>query len=512
MAELHEIAARLEKSHDIVVAGTAIQGTSRQSQKGGDDFTHSDYIEPPLPLERLASLSTVSGVRSSIIDAIARNTVGLGYEFDAAPGHELEITDLRKQETEIRAKLEAIASRDRVLDSPSFTELMVAVKTDEEETGQGYIEISRSKLTGLIDGIFHVPAKRVRRRKDRNGWALIKDDAINEVEAEFYNYGEKVEYDGSGKPTGALQRGKSWGKNELVTFRLYSSESRDYGLPRDVGILLEYAGDKLAAEYNVSFFNSGGTPPSVLFVSGEPDMDGGRVQFKVPQRTVERIAQTIKSDSGPHDRVAIIPLPSGSKTELHQLGQVSERDMGFVQYRKDNAVRSLSSFRLSPIFISIDTDGRYDAEVQRAITLEQVFDPEQTRYEDRLSGTIIKDLGYTDIKLAFKRLAVESDKAKRESADRLAESKAITRRELRGAHGLGPLPEAPEGQEPEKGQVPFGWNDEIVDKSPPRGAENRTYDEQDNRGLKPGLAGREQESTDAELEAQRERQRLRSVG
>jgi hypothetical protein len=119
--------------------------------------------------------------------------------------------------------------------------------------------------------------------------------------------------------------------------------------------------------------------------------------------------------------------------------------------------------------------------VERAITLEQVFDPEQERYEERLHDTLLTDLGYGDLTITFKRLAVENDAAKRDSADKLAEKKVITRRELREAHGRGPLPEAEEGAEPKKGQVPYGWNDEIVEGETPRGAEDRVYDGLDQR-------------------------------
>ena len=55
----------------------------------------------------------------------------------------------------------------------------------------------------------------------------------------------------------------------------------------------------------------------------------------------------------------------------------------------------------------------------------------------------------------------------------MAETETITRREYRKAHGYGPLPEAAEGATPGEGQVPHGWNDEIVTKAKPAGAENR---------------------------------------
>lgn len=498
----------LDKAYEITVAGFRIDGKS--TQKPYDEVeTPEKAIEPPVSLEALAKLSTISGIRSSVIDAIARNTVGLGYGVEVAPGKEEEVGDPRDTIHEISTVLEALSRQDNRLDAPGFTELMMAVKTDEEEVGWGFLEISRSLLTGRIDGLFHVPGKLMRRLKDRTGYVLL--DPNGEKNTDFYNFGDKMEYNKTtGEPTGQLAKGKGWNKNEVVCFRLYTSESRDYGMPRDVALALEYAGDKLAAEYNVSFFDAGGTPPTVLFVSaGESEM--GSVKFRVPQETTARIANTIKSDGGHRDRVAIIPLPSGSKVEKVTLGEVSDRDMGFVQYRKDNAERILSAFRIQPIFIGLGSDGRYDAEVQRALTLEQLFDPEQDRYEQRLRDTVLRDLGYGDFALRFKRMAVESDQAKRDSATKMGEAGAITRREYRAAFGYGPLPEAAKGQDPGPGQVEHGWNDEIVSTKLPAGAENRSIT--DNRGLKPDVGSREQRSTDNELEAQRQKatSELRSI-
>jgi capsid portal protein len=489
----------LEKA-TLEVAGDPILGDSKQDKPAREP---KEAIDPPADLWALARLSATNSTRRAIIDAIARNTVGLGYTIQLADQEERDSKDDEERTKNVRLALEAAAARDVRLDRPSFTELMMAVKTDEEEVGNGYIEVSRNRLTGRIDGLFHAPAKRVRRLKDRSGFMLLSagggvDDAIY-----FSNFGEKVEYTPEGEPTTSLARG-NWEMNELLPFRIYSSESRDYGLPRDVGMALEYMGDKLSAESNISFFDSSGTPPTVIFVQGDETQDGQRIKVRVPQSTVDRIAHTLKSDGGHRHRVAIIPLPSGAKTDKVELGKISDRDMGFVEFRKDIRSRQLAAYRLSPIFVSqTDDAGRYTAEVQRAISLEQVFDPEQARYENRLQQTILKDLGYPRFQIVFKRLAVEADAARRDSADKMAEAGTITRREHRKAHGYAALPEAAKSAteiewqggiyksaEPEPGQVPFGWNDELINTGQPAGAENRVVEGTGQQGLRPGVGAR----------------------
>ena len=409
-------------------------------------------------MELLRGLTENNDVRSSCLDALAINTVGLGYTLTVEEGFEQKVSDPTQDIQQATAHLEALARRDRRLNpnGPSLSELLVAVKRDEEEVGWGAMEVSRDRRDGQISGFFHVPSWRLRRRRERDGYMLLKADGSIEEDTRFYNFGEKVNYSRQGKPAGTLVKGRRWNTNEVLVFKLYTSESRDYGMPRDVALAIEYAGDKKAAEANVSFFDSSGTPPTVIFVQGVEDKDGqGKVTFRVPRETSERIASTLKSDAGHRHRVAIIPVPPGTTTQQVQLGEFSDRDVGFTNFRADNTRRIISSFRLQPIFVpAVADEGKYTAEVQRAITLEQTFDPEQRRYEDTLGETILKELGYSHLRLRLKRLAVEDDKTRRDSADMMAEAESITRREYRKAHGYGPLPEAEKGSEPGRGPGP----------------------------------------------------------
>lgn len=473
----------LMKAHTLTVGAPA--GESTQPKE--DELflgTPDEGLTPPLPLETLQQLSSYSSVRSSAIDAIARNTVGLGYSLQAEEDREQEVGDISEDARRARALLESLAARDHRLDQPSLTELLYACKHDEEEMGNGYIEVSRDRFTGQVNGLFHLPAVRMRRRKDRDGYALIPTSGDLGAATRFYDFGTKVQEDEEGKPRRLLMPGRRWLTNEVLPFKLYTSEDRDYGLPRDVAMALDYLGDKLAAESNISFFDSSGTPPTVIFVQGEEQKDGSKVTFKVPQETADRIAATLKSDGGHRSRVAIIPVPPGTSTKDVKLGETSERDMGHGEFRKANSRRTLGAFRLQPIFVSdVDDAGRYTAEVQRAITLEQLFDPEQQRYEGKLGETLLRDLGFGHLKIVFRRLAIEDDATRRESANDMAEKGVITRREYRKAHGYGPLPESAD-----KG-VPTGWNDELVEAKPPPGAENRGGPV-DDRGLDAGIGGR----------------------
>lgn len=501
----------LYKTHVVLVDPP--QGTSSQGAADDPDLgTPNDAIAPPESLEQLARWSETSGTRSACIDAIARNTVGLGYTLAVRPGHERDDgnADPRERIAKATALLEALAERDTRLERPSLTELLYAVKTDEEEVGWGFLEVSRNKTTGLIDGLYHLPGKRMRRLQSRKGYVLLGANGAIDDKTYFVPFGGKVVYEDQ-QPTAELAPGHEggWLRNEVLVFKLYTSESRDYGAPRDLALALEHLGDKFASEANVAYFEGGGSVPTVLFIQGEEKREGSTISVTVPYETTQRINSVLRSRSGAGPagtgRVAIVPLPAGVKAQKEVLAQVSDRDIGFVQFRADMRQRCLSAFRLSGIFIALTDESRYAAEVERAITKEQVFDPEQARYSRRLDW-ILRDTGYPDLQIEFTDLAVEDDAARRSSAEKGAEVGAITWREYRSAHRWPPLIEAPfsesdfvwtdgrvyKSEPPEPGKVPFGWNDSLMPAlGRPDGAQNRVVEGDGQQGLTPGLAGRD---------------------
>ena len=487
MAEIEGIA--LEKGHEdeIVIRPVPLGETAQPEDAETDEmWTPDAAIRPPENLEALSALSKESWIRSSVIEAIARNTVGLGYDIQVAPEHADEGID-EQQKQGVMHTLDVLAARDTRLAPANFLEQLVAVKTDEEECGNGALEVSRNQDSGQIDGIFHAPGKRVRRLKDRSGYIIgpSKDYANLAPEAvRFYEFGDKVKYTDDGEPTGKLRPGRRWATNELLVFQLYTSESGDYGLPRDVELAVEYLAALNLQKWMSAFFGGSGSLPSLLFVQGVETKDGTKITYRVPQETIDRIQQALRSGSSQSDRVAIIPLPPEASTELHELAHVSDRDITFDTWTKNHESHVLGSFRLGPVFVALESEGRYTAEVQRSLGLEQVFDPEQLRYETVINNTILPDIGQSQVRLKFKRLAIESDAAHRDSADALADASAITIGEYRDAHGWPKLDETVHGQ---------GINDELVEKDkpvPPDAHVERTEAEGDQRGQRPGIGGR----------------------
>lgn len=438
-------------------------GAGASTQPADDAWTPNDTIRPPVDLELLAALTLMAPLRRSCIAAITLNTVARGFRLEVREGFEDDDPgDVDPREVEQR--IDSLARRDLRMHRPSFARLMAASVWDRQECGNGYIEASRNRLTGEIDGLYHPIGKRVRRNGDRTGWVIGPKGGRGIELTHYLDFGTKVIYDDDGRPTNRLADGASrWDRNELIPLQMFTSASRDYGLPPDAQLANDYLGDKLAAAANVGYFDNSGVPPTVIFVTGSEAEDGGAsVEVEVDPEFVAAVANTLKG--GANARVAVVPLPAGVEANKIDLAVLSERDVGFVGYRTDNRRRSLGAWRLSPIFVADIEDTNYStAAIERKLTKEQVFDPEQAELADILDQTIVRELA-PHLTLRFVELDVVADEDRRKSADSLADRGKITNGEYRDAHGFPPLPEAEQGVEPdvEAGEVPFGWHAELV--------------------------------------------------
>lgn len=442
---------------------TAPAGETTQPVESADEWTPDSGLTPPEDLERLAKLTTIARLRRSCIEAVVQNTVGLGWRVAPVEGQEEEVKD--DDVVTVTKRLDELARRDLKLKRPSFKRLLKAAKWDEQEVGNGYIEVSRNRVTGEIDGLFHAPGKRIRRKSDGTGWIMgPKNGTLGEA-THFYDFGEKVQYDADGKPQALLKDPHKmlWDRNELIAFQVYTSESREYGLPCDVNLALDYAADKLAAESNLSFFGASGVPPTVFFIGMDGSAENEDVELEIDPSYVAQIANTMAPQGDRKKSVAVLAKPTGASVDYFGLSDRSERDMGFVDYRRDVRRAILAAWRLSPIFVADIEDTNYStAEIERMLTKEQKFDPEQEEWEDKLTQTILREISPA-LSLSFNEIEIETGDVRKQSANDAADRGEITNGEYRRAHGLEPMPEAADGTEPKSGEVPNGWNAELIE-------------------------------------------------
>jgi PBSX family phage portal protein len=400
-----------EKSAQPVTAGTPVDPSETEMdrryevlEKSGSyamyyDFDAEHVHEPPYPLDKLANLNEISMIRQACITAIAQNVVGLGYKITKIDPKEGE-ADSDQIADDIVELFEDWSTRD----NSTFTELMYKVVYDVESTGNGYIEVSR-KMNGEIDGWWHVPAPSVRvlksqytdtdRQKNeptRPSYVQLKGgDRV-----QFYRFGDKVEFDEEGQHH--YREGADRYVNEIIHFMIYSPKSPYYGAPRDIAGILSIAGDEMARNHNIKYFNNGATPELALIFEVDkaafPTIAGDQpVKINIPENVKRQILEHFRKNlSSPTFEPALFYLPAGVTVRVERLSR-GQTDSGWTKFRDANRAEIRNIFRVPPIVLGDSDAGNYaSASVQKQNFLEQVIVPAQNTLQQKLMNLIWPEL------------------------------------------------------------------------------------------------------------------------
>jgi PBSX family phage portal protein len=341
-----------------------------------------EVVEPLYNMDQLTVLNDISVIRSKCIEAMAAYTVGLGYRIKKIDPN-AETVDSDRVSELIREQLESWASRDE----RTFTELMQAVKYDEETTGNAFVEVSRNRK-GEIDGLYHVPSHTIRIRRDRAGYVQQRGSK----KVPFYRFGDKVQlFDDN---TIRLLENRDPQINELIHFKLYSARSSYYGAPRDVSAIVTIAGDEMARNHNIKFFTHSATPEICLVfeqsVSSLPTISGDQpVKVNIPEATKRQIVQHFRKNLAAKTfEPGMFFLPSGVSLKIEKISQ-GQRDSGWTKYRDANRAEVRMAFRTPPVIVGDTAGSGYaTAAIEKQVYQEGVIGPEQTRYEQRLMGLL----------------------------------------------------------------------------------------------------------------------------
>lgn len=362
--------------------------------------SHLNAVQPPYNLEYLTLLNEVSVTRQACITALATNSVGLGFQIIKLQSS-IQDDVLKSVSGKVRRVLDQWAMED----NKTFTQLLFAVKYDEETTGNGYIEVDRDR-TGKIKGLYHVPAYTMRRKRDKDGWLQERPGAISTMYqanrqvapgyVEFYNFGDKYDPD-----TGSLRPHRDPTVNEIIPFQIYNARTTFYGMPRDIAALATYAGDEMARNHNVKYLNNAAVPELALVfevdAAAMEKMFGDQpVRIEVPEDVKVQIEEHFRYNlSSPHYHPGIFHLPMGVRLRIERLSQPN-RDAAWTTYRTANKAEILRAWRTPAVIIGDAEAAQYaTAAVQKHIYLEQVIEPEQRKYAEQLMNMLWPEI--TDI-------------------------------------------------------------------------------------------------------------------
>jgi len=460
------------RGSNLETAESAQLNIEPDSQFGG---TAAGIIEPPFD-PAVWALSGEQNTRlARAANAWARNTVGLGWKIvpKDPEGNVLDVNQLSAKDAKVFER-ERIQLQD-LLKMPNrqmpFTKIMYLDKWDEEMTGNGYLEVVRN-LKGRITSLYHIPSYSMRILKQDRGLVQVRGHASGTNGISFSNtepgepnfrffkwFGDdKTINKHTGKP-GDGRLGMKNRATEIIQFKLHTPRSTKYGAPRFVATAPAIAGNRLASERNVAFFENDAVPRGILFV------EGGHLDAESVQR-IEKFVRIGAQGVENAGRLLVLQLESKRTAMGNEANQSMKfqpltvgvtEDASFLKYRMANDEEIREAFGLAESFFSTQMVNRSSAEIGRATTNEQEFEPDRLDKEFILNHTIVTDDKWeggpmTMAAIEFRRPEIADPVDRARVLSLYSSAGALSPNDLRRELGKDPFPE-----EFEFANMPLAW-------------------------------------------------------
>lgn len=227
----------------------------------------------------------------------------------------------------------------------------------------------------------------------------------------------------------------AWPKKDFIHSHMNpqgAMEAFGYGLSPIESILSVVANILNADNYNGTYFEEGAFPPIVLQLIGQ-----------VNQRDLEAYREYLVAElSGNFHRPAIMATEKAESLQIHNLKDINNRDMQFMEYQLWLAKLCCAIYGMSPEDIGLtDTTGSKSvSEVQLEISHDKGYSSLLRFIEELFNENIIwRDFGYDDLEFAF--IATDSIKpdAQFEMFDKALRNGTMTLNEVREEIGKAPF-------------------------------------------------------------------------
>jgi len=294
----------------------------------------------------------------------------------------------------------------------SFLEFSVRLQYDLELYGNAYIEVVR--LGGAVVGFYHLPARDVFVRKDRQGFWQKGGAGVG-----FCNF-KALPFVAQGRDAAATSG------RELIHLKKYSVQSSYYGMPEWLGSLVALATHQQVGEFNLRFFANSGMPDLALIIEGgsmnEEDMD-----------TLQSyLAENIKGVVNAHKTV-IIPV---KERDVHvRIEKLSDIKEGSFKLLKDlTRDEIVSAHGVPPRLVSILSAGGLGGSGEGIAQLSTFMNidvvPGQSRLEYTLNNSFQAMFG-VDPQIKFWEMEIMSYPEKINSYSLAVQTGILTVNEVR---------------------------------------------------------------------------------
>jgi len=398
----------IDKSSEEILKSFIVKNKTNsktaESKQLEDEFQqeyNGEIVEPPYNPLLWATLMEINTRLGKLIRTYARNTVGLGWKIIPKKTITKKTTKAEKKLIEEeKEKLEEFFNNCNNL--LPFDEICFRAKVDEEAMGNGYLEISRN-ITGIPNGIFHVPGHTIRILKNRKGFVQMRSGS----KRYFKIFNGDFDMD--------METGETFTKNsiayikranELIPFQIYTPRDSFYGIPRYVSCASAIAGNQLSARRNLAFFKNDATPRLAITVANGQLTSGSISDIK------DFVNSEGKGANNAH-RVMIIQAKAknmGDQTQQNvdikvtplTVGQTD--DASFIKYKDSNDEEIREAFGIGEVFLgSKGTVNRATASILREITNQQEFIPDAKVKEFMINQTICRAFDIKYVKFEYER-------------------------------------------------------------------------------------------------------------
>lgn len=395
----------LQKLAESSPSVTKADGTQQGGKKSKGDG--AKYIQPPEDPSQLLNLLEKSETHQACVSAKSKAVAGYGFDIvphdSTAPD---SVGDVPDTLTDFWYGGTFQLGPGKI--HASATEVNESAWDDLESMGYLTIEMLVNPATGEPTGLSHIPAQKIRKRKDKLGFVELDDagQIATYYSAAGARYGDEPRFvDAESGDVTKSADGVDTVANELIVLRNYSALAPHYGLPDIIPGIKTVAGDLAAKEYNRIFFENDTVPRFAVVVEGGELTDRAwnelEKQFKKLRQNENahrglllETASTVKTQLGE---------ATGANIRIEPLTVGVDEDAGFVEYRDNNEHYILQAHGVPPVVAGRTEDvNRSSAKAQWVNFAQTTVAPKQERFAARLYEIIHKQaFGIEDWTIEF---------------------------------------------------------------------------------------------------------------
>jgi len=409
---------------------------------------YGEYVTKPYDQEYLSYLVSQNQRLWSCIDAVARNSVGVGLEIRPYLYPHQTLTDFdENQKQEYRAQSLSLIKWLNRISGPGkrFTNVVTQQALNLVGLGDCYLEVVET-LKGDIKQIFDISPKRV--------WVGSNRDRYIQMRSGKKVYFKKFQDDlkrnkETFDPIESIEDAKKLA-SKMVHIRKPNLLSSVYGVTDFVPSIPNIVGARSVDERNKVFFDNDGVPRLAITISG-----GG-----LTEDTETKITNFLKSNhKGVENAHRIMVLAANAantnspnfrppKIDVVPLTVSETEDGSFLKYKKTCEESIREAFRISKIFLGTSEDvNRAAAFTMREMTVELVFRVIGQMFADQYNETLLpewrEETGVSEenclVEIGFGVPATLTQKDKAEITKAYASSGAYSPDDIREMQGLEPF-------------------------------------------------------------------------